>query len=91
MTAGQYLGNVATNLKTFLAADFHMKSGMKCLFDSFYRSITEGTPAPIPYREILLTARIMDNIFAQLDAQKGSNGPPIPEARVAALASHDNP
>jgi len=91
ITAGQYLGNVATNLKTFLAADFHMKSGMKCLFDSFYRSITEGTPAPIPYREILLTARIMDNIFAQLDAQKGSNGPHIPEARVAALASHDNP
>jgi predicted dehydrogenase len=71
ITAGQYLGNVATNLRTFLAADFHMKSGMKYLFESFYRSIAECTPAPIPYREILLTARIMDAIFAQLGMQRG--------------------
>jgi hypothetical protein len=47
-----------------------MKSGMKYLMESFYRSIVEGTPGPIPYREILLTARIMDAIFAQLDAQQ---------------------
>jgi len=25
-----------------------------------------GDPPPIPYREILLTARIMDEIFAQI-------------------------
>jgi predicted dehydrogenase len=89
ITAGQYLDNVATNLKTFLAADFHMKSGMKYLFESFYRSITEGTPAPIPYREILLTARIMDAIFTQLDMQQGRVEPNMPEARVAALVSRD--
>jgi len=70
LTAGQYLGNLATNLRSFLAADFHMKSGMKYLFESFYRSILEGTPVPIPYREILLTAKIMDAIFAQLDVQQ---------------------
>jgi hypothetical protein len=46
-----------------------MKSGMKYLIESFYRSIVEDTPVPIPYREILLTARIMDAIFAQLDQQ----------------------
>jgi predicted dehydrogenase len=67
--AGQYLGNLKTNLGTFLGRDFHMKSGMKYLIESFYRSIVDGTPVPIPYREILLTARIMDSIFAQLDAQ----------------------
>jgi predicted dehydrogenase len=72
--AAQHLGNLATNLRTFMASDFHMKSGMKYLIESLYRSITEGTPVPIPYREILLTARIMDAIFAQLAAGR-------PEAR----------
>jgi len=67
--AGQQLGNLATNLKTFLARDFHMKSGMRYLIGSFYRSILDGTPPPIPYREIVLTARIMDEIFAQLAVQ----------------------
>jgi len=64
--ASQLVGNFMTNMRTFLARDFHMKSGMKYLIESFYRSIAEGTPVPIPYREILLTARIMDSIFEQL-------------------------
>jgi len=68
--ATQYLGNLATNARSFLARDFHMKSGMKYLIESFYRSIIEGTPVPIPYREIILTARIMDAIFVQLDAAR---------------------
>jgi predicted dehydrogenase len=70
-TAKQHLGNVTTNLRTFLANDFQMKSGMKYLIESFYRSIVEGTPVPISYREIVLTARIMDAIFSQLDVQRG--------------------
>jgi predicted dehydrogenase len=68
--AGQYLGNATTNMRTFLARDFHMKSGMKYLIESFYRSVVEDTPLPIPYREILLTAKIMDTIFSQLDLQQ---------------------
>ena len=68
--AVQQLGNVATNLRQFLANDFHMKSGMKHLIESFYRSITEGTPPPITYREILLTARIMDAIFSQVGPER---------------------
>lgn len=71
--AKQYLGNLTTNLRTFLNRDFHMKAGMKYLIESFYRSIEEGTPVPIPYREILLTAKIMDTIFAQLSG-KGLHG-----------------
>ena len=39
---------------------------MKHLIDTFYRSIQEDTPVPIPYREIILTARIMEAIFTQL-------------------------
>ncbi len=69
INARQYLGNLVTNMRSFLAKDFHMKSGMKYLIESFYHSIVDGSPLPIPYREILLTARIMDRIFVQLDQQ----------------------
>ena len=68
--AKQHLGNLFSNLRLFLRKDFHVDSGMKYLFESFYRSIREGTPVPIPYREILLTARIMEAIFDQLRASQ---------------------
>jgi hypothetical protein len=42
---------------------------MKFLIEAFYDSIRQDSAVPIPYREILLTARIMDAIFAQLDRQ----------------------
>ncbi len=76
--AKQHLNNVATNLGFFVSRDFHMKAGMKYLIESFYQSIEGQTPAPIPYREILLTARIMDAIFAQLYPGKVS-----PQARLS--------
>jgi len=69
--AKQYLGNLAHNVGLFLARDFHMKSGMKFLIESFYRSIIEDGPLPIPYREILLTVRIMDSIFEQVNPING--------------------
>jgi predicted dehydrogenase len=68
--AEQHVGNLMRNVRTFLARDFQMMSGMKFLIEAFYRSITHGTPLPIPYREILLTARIMDAIFEQLNARR---------------------
>ena len=64
--AKQHLGNLIANLRLFLSNDFHMDSGMKYLMESFYKSIREGLPVPIPYREILLTTRIMSKIFDQL-------------------------
>ena len=39
---------------------------MKELIERFYNSIRLGDPLPIPYREIILTAQIMDEIFAQV-------------------------
>ena len=39
---------------------------MKELIERFYKSVAEGGSVPIPYREIILTARIMDEIFAQI-------------------------
>ena len=67
--ASQYVRNFAKNSQAFLWNDFHMKGGMKKLIESFYRSIVDRTPGPIPYREILLTAQIMDAIFSQLPQQ----------------------
>ena len=71
--ARQHLGNVLNNAGTFLRRDFHMKSGMKYLIESFYRSILQDAPEPIRQSEILLTAKIMDAIFAQLAACRQSN------------------
>ena len=65
--AKQNINNLTTNLKLFLRRDFHLDSGMGHLIRSFYRSILEDSPAPIPYREIVLTAKIMDAIFDQLE------------------------
>lgn len=64
--AKQYLGNLKRNMGLFLRRDFHMKHGMKHIIESFYHSIAHDAPVPIPYREILLTARIMDDIFTQI-------------------------
>jgi len=77
------LRNVSVNLQTFLANDFHMKSGLKFLIESFYRSIIDGTPEPIPYREILLSARIMEAIFKDL----GSSTVAPADSRVLAAAA----
>jgi predicted dehydrogenase len=74
--ARQYIGNAVENARLFLKRDFHPKAGMKFLIESFYRSIVEGAPLPIPYREILLTARIMDSIFVQLNAEAHREGEP---------------
>jgi predicted dehydrogenase len=68
--ARQYLGNLKTNVGLFLRRDFHMKAGMKCLIETFYRSIARNEPPPIPYREIVLTARIMDSIFDQVGSKR---------------------
>lgn len=66
--AKQCLGNLATYVKLLLARDFHVDSGTRHLIEPFYRSIHEGASVLIPYRKILLTARIMDAILDQLSA-----------------------
>lgn len=64
--AKQNIGGLLTNVKLFMRNDFHMDVGMRYLFDALYRSIREDGPPPIPYAEIMRTARIMDSIFEQL-------------------------
>jgi predicted dehydrogenase len=64
--AREYRRNSWHNIKQFLKKDFHMDYSMKMLMQSFYRSIQDKTPPPIPYREILTTAWMMDDIFSQI-------------------------
>jgi len=79
--AKQCVGNVFGNVRRFLGNDFHSKAGMKYLIEAFYRSIINGGPVPIPYREILLTAWIMDQIFLQL--AQGEQRKAEPELQIA--------
>jgi predicted dehydrogenase len=67
ITAKECVENSVMNMRLFLAGDFHMKAGMKCLIESFYECIRSGTTPPISYREILLTSRVMDKIFRQIN------------------------
>ncbi len=62
--AKQYVANSAHNVGLFLRRDFHMKAGMRHLIGAFYDSVRNGSPPPIAYREIVVTARIMDQIFS---------------------------
>ena len=65
--AKEYSANTMNNMALFLKKRFQMKSGMKYLMESFYRSFPDHTP-PIPYKDIILTSRIMDSIFAQINS-----------------------
>jgi predicted dehydrogenase len=64
--AQQHIANAARNVRLFMRNEFHMDAGKKNLIEAFYRSIVEKTPVPIPYSQILLTARVMDAIFEQV-------------------------
>ncbi|MEZ5329455.1 MAG: Gfo/Idh/MocA family oxidoreductase [Verrucomicrobiales bacterium] len=56
------------NVLRFLRQQLYHDSGMTELISQFHSAIITGprAPDPIPMREILLTARIMDEIFAQI-------------------------
>jgi len=81
--ARQHLHNARVNFMNFLRGRLHQDSGMKELIGRFYQSIRSQGPLPIPYREILLTARIMDGIFAQIYPAP-AGGTPAPAPRETA-------
>lgn len=54
------------NLAKFIRRRLYQDSGMKELIERFYGSIEKGADVPIPYGQIVLTARIMDEVFAQI-------------------------
>jgi predicted dehydrogenase len=70
--AKQYVENFGGNFRKFIRKDFHLPNdaGLKTLIESFYNSVLNDAPLPISYREILLTSKIMDDIFHQLKNQR---------------------
>jgi predicted dehydrogenase len=64
--AREYLRNARLNVRRFLRKELYQDFGMKELIERFYTSIRINGAPPIPYREVLLTARIMDEIFTQI-------------------------
>ena len=64
--AREHFRNASRNVANFLRRRLYQDFGMKELIERFYDSIRLGKPVPIPYREIILTAKIMDEIFAQI-------------------------
>jgi predicted dehydrogenase len=71
--AREHLKNARANVANFLRRRLYQDFGMKELIECFHNSIRKGDPLPIPYREIILTTRIMDEIFAQIYPARGES------------------
>ena len=65
-SALEHFKNARANASNFLRRRLYQDFGMKELIERFYNSVRLAGPPPIPYREIILTAHIMDEIFAQI-------------------------
>lgn len=68
--AKKYLSSTFSNIFSFIMQRLSFDSGRKVLIKEFYKSIIKNLPPPIPYKELLLTAYIMDKIFSQLKGRK---------------------
>jgi predicted dehydrogenase len=58
----------AINVRRFATADFHFFAGLETLLRKFYASVRGEGPPPIPSRDILRIAWMMDEIFRQTGA-----------------------
>jgi predicted dehydrogenase len=67
--ARAHLSNARRNAVNILRWRMHQDSGMKELIERFHRSVASNGPLPMSYREILLTARIMDAIFDRIRSE----------------------
>ena len=72
--AARYASAGARNAKRFAKSEFHFFSGLNHLFRAYYKSIQDGTPPPIPYKDILLISKWMDEIFLQVDRSIAAAG-----------------
>lgn len=86
----EHFRNFRRNVVNVLRWRLHQDFGMKELIERFYGSIRAGGELPLPYREIILTARIMDGIFAQIypvEVLAAPVAPPPPPKVVVRLRS----
>jgi len=66
LSAREHLRNAWQNTTGILRRRIYQDAGMKELIERFHVAVAGGGAAPIPYREILLTARLMDSIFERM-------------------------
>jgi predicted dehydrogenase len=82
----EHLRNARRNIINFIRGELHQDFGMKELIERFYNCVRGAGPLPIPYREIELTARIMDAIFVQIyDTATVAAGEPAMGKQPAAI------
>lgn len=64
--AKQYRLNSRLNLKGLYKKEIRGDFGIEYLTQAFYNSVLDKCDLPISYQEILLTSKIMENIFSQI-------------------------
>ena len=62
------------NVGRFMKSEFQFFAGMNELMRLFYRSILDDGPPPIAYDRIVRVSGWMDDIFAQVAAQRPRGG-----------------
>ncbi len=62
------------NLLRFAHSDYHFFSGFYYLLSEFYGSIVHDLPVPIPYREILCNAALVEQIVQQAGGAGAKQG-----------------
>jgi hypothetical protein len=68
--ANSYWKAGLANAKAFWRSDFHYFAGMNRLISSFYESILNNTPPPIPYSQLLWVCSVTDEVFSQIGAME---------------------
>jgi predicted dehydrogenase len=69
LAAKESLRSSRRNVGKFLRSRFHDDSGLKNLIEAFYAAVRGEAELPISYREIILTARMMDLVFEQINGK----------------------
>jgi predicted dehydrogenase len=73
-SAREHFRNATRNIASFLRQRLYQDFGMTELIGRFYRAIRFGAEGPIPDREIIVTAQIMDQIFSQIQVADSTSG-----------------
>jgi predicted dehydrogenase len=59
------------NVMRFAHSDFHFFFGLNQIISRFYKSINEGAPLPVSYRDILRISWMIDEVVRQMNGAPG--------------------
>ena len=66
----QHMREGGRNIFRFARSDYHFFTGFNYLLARFYESIVNGSAVPIPYREILRTTALVDEVVRQVRGEQ---------------------